>query len=121
METVKTTFQFAFNKHVVYFISFMKRLSVFVALFFLAAGILAANAFFSNLRQANGAPPYDASGTDNVSLFEEQAMITNWKRPEGPAKVALQVGHWKTDDVPEELHKLRGNTGASGGENPNGK
>ncbi len=41
--------------------------------------------------------------------------MKDWKRPEGPAKVALQVGHWKTDETPEELHKLRGNTGASGG------
>jgi hypothetical protein len=96
--------------------SFMKHLLlVFTAVFFLAAGVLAANSYFVNFKQVSGAPPYDASGTDNVSLSEEQQLIQDWKRPEGPAKVALQVGHWKTDEVPEELQKLRGNTGASGG------
>lgn len=63
----------------------------------------------------NGAPPYDPSNTDNVTQSEEQRLLKNWKRPESPAKVALQVGHLKNDDVPEELEKLKGNTGASGG------
>lgn len=70
---------------------------------------------FTSLEIVSGAPPYDASSSDYVSEREEQALLGNWKRPEGPAKVALQVGHWKNEEVPEELHKLRGNTGATGG------
>lgn len=94
----------------------MKRLLLaFTAVFFLTAGILVANTFFANLKTVSGAPPYDVSTTDNVNFFEEQDLLKDWKRPEGPAKVALQVGHWKTDEVPEELEKLKGNTGASGG------
>lgn len=68
-----------------------------------------------NIELVSGAPPYDASSSDYVTAGEEDALLQNWKRPEGPAKVALQVGHWKNEEVPEELHKLRGNTGASGG------
>ena len=29
--------------------------------------------------------------------------------------MGLQAGHWKNDEVPEELHRLEGNTGSSGG------
>jgi len=32
--------------------------------------------------------------------------------PQGPASCRHQVGHWKTDEVPPELHKLVGPTGA---------
>lgn len=70
---------------------------------------------FSTVPLTTGAPPYDASGSDFVPESEEESLLKNWKRPEGPAKVALQVGHWKNDEVPEELHRLKGNTGATGG------
>lgn len=65
--------------------------------------------------KVTGAPPYDGSGQDNVTESEEEALLRNWKRPEGPPKVALQIGHLKNEEVPDELHRLRGNTGASGG------
>ncbi|MCH8748730.1 N-acetylmuramoyl-L-alanine amidase [Patescibacteria group bacterium] len=42
--------------------------------------------------------------------------LDNWQRPEGPLRVGLQVGHWKNDELPDELEKLRGvSTGTSGG------
>lgn len=82
----------------------------------LALGFIYAQSdIFKNIELVSGAPPYDASSSDYVTDSEEQALMQDWKRPEGPAKVALQVGHWKNEEVPEELHKLRGNTGASGG------
>ena len=62
----------------------------------------------------SGAPPYDASDSDYVTESEEERLLKDWKRPDVPTKVALQVGHWKNDEVPDELHKLRGNTGATG-------
>jgi len=62
-----------------------------------------------------GAPPYlvddNPPGDDQLNRY---SYLRDWKRPEGPAKVALQVGHWKNDEVPEELERLRGNTGSSG-------
>jgi hypothetical protein len=48
-------------------------------------------------------------------LFRRFPDLVDWKRPDGPLKVALQVGHWKNDDLPEELAKLRNNEGAVGG------
>src|SRR5436309_6579952 len=33
--------------------------------------------------------------------------------PAGPRRVGVQVGHWKTDDVPSELRRLEGQTGAN--------
>jgi len=32
--------------------------------------------------------------------------------PLGPRRVGIQVGHWKTDEVPDDLHKLATQTGA---------
>lgn len=32
-----------------------------------------------------------------------------------PPRVGLQVGHWRMDELPEELYRLRENTGASAG------
>jgi len=62
----------------------------------------------------SGAPPYDVSNEDPGEI-NDPSWLSNWQRQAGPPKIALQVGHWKTDDVPEELHRLAGNSGASGG------
>lgn len=43
------------------------------------------------------------------------SWIDDWKRPDGPARVGLQIGHLDNDQVPEELNGLRGNSGAVGG------
>lgn len=61
-----------------------------------------------------GAPPYVAD-EDSDSLFglERFPDILNWKRPDGPLRVGLQVGHWKNSELPDELKKIRGNSGAS--------
>lgn len=32
--------------------------------------------------------------------------------PQGPRRVGIQVGHWKTDEVPSDLHKLAAQIGA---------
>ena len=46
----------------------------------------------------------------------EKKFYENWKRPEGPLQVGVQVGHWKNNEVPEELSGLKRNGGgASGG------
>jgi hypothetical protein len=93
----------------------MKILAYILAIIFLFTGFFVLKNFYTTPDEMSGAPPYDASGTDFVTENEEQALLRDWKRPEGPVKVALQVGHWKTNEVPEELHKIRNNTGASGG------
>lgn len=94
--------------------SFMKYFLSVLALVLLVGGIiLSANMFSPN--RTTGAPPYDASDMDNVTDSEIDALLRDWKRPEGPAKVALQVGHLNNEEVPDELRRLRGNTGAMGG------
>lgn len=32
-----------------------------------------------------------------------------WKAPEGPVRIALQAGHWRADEAPNELRGLRDN------------
>lgn len=63
--------------------------------------------------QDTGAPPYAEADIEPPDT--PQSRWANWKRPIGPAKVALQAGHWQADEVPEELVRLRSNTGSSGG------
>ncbi len=41
--------------------------------------------------------------------------LSNWQRPEGPIKVALQVGHWKASELPGELERLRERGGGTRG------
>lgn len=66
---------------------------------------------FSSAR-ISGAPPYGEPQEAAPPLIP---LPTAWKRPDGPAKVGLQVGHWKNNELPEELSALIGSTGASGG------
>jgi hypothetical protein len=62
----------------------------------------------------SGAPPY-GEAENEVPNTDPYAWLKDWKRPEGPPRVGLQVGHWKNDELPGELSKLIGNTGSSGG------
>lgn len=64
-------------------------------------------------RQPGGAPPYQIE--DLQPPTDPESWWQDWQRPAGPARVGLQVGHWKNAELPEELARLRGNTGASGG------
>lgn len=62
----------------------------------------------------SGAPPYGEDETQIPNL-DPYAWIHDWKRPNGPPKVGLQAGHWKSAEAPDELERLRTNTGSSGG------
>ena len=46
---------------------------------------------------------------------EEARRYGSYVRAPGPARVGVQVGHWKLQEVPEELSGLRGSSGAAGG------
>lgn len=57
---------------------------------------------------------------DDMSSLETQVEefsnpYANWQRPPGPLKVALQVGHWQNEEVPEELEGLKKNAGGAQG------
>ncbi|KKQ84923.1 MAG: Cell wall hydrolase/autolysin [Candidatus Woesebacteria bacterium GW2011_GWB1_38_8] len=64
--------------------------------------------------RATGAPPYAFEDLEPPEV-DNYTWLRNWERPEGPAKVGLQVGHWKNDELPDELKRLKGRTGSSGG------
>ena len=86
-----------------------------VLIIILAFSLLVFNSIKTDL--ITGAPPYGESETD-IQKFLSVEWIKNWKRPEGPIKVALQAGHYRNNELPDELEKLRGNTTGSTG---NGK
>ncbi|QQS39135.1 N-acetylmuramoyl-L-alanine amidase [Candidatus Woesebacteria bacterium] len=70
--------------------------------------------FTASNEAITGAPPYGEFESEIPNL-DPYAWVKNWKRPDGPARVGLQVGHWGSKDFPDELAKLRNNTGATGG------
>jgi len=63
----------------------------------------------------SGAPPYGEPESAAPAENEARAWWLDWERPAGPARVGIQIGHLDSKDHPEELAKLRGNTGANGG------
>ena len=46
----------------------------------------------------------DFSNEDSESSFSD---FSDWQRPDGPPRVGLQVGHWKTQELPDELQRIR--------------
>lgn len=86
----------------------------YVLLTFLALLSLLAFRQLNNFSIDRGAPPYVVEDLEPPSDTDEN-WLTNWTRPEGPPKVGLQVGHWQNNQVPTELERLKGNTGATGG------
>ena len=79
---------------------------------------ISAYLFYNNYSESKskptGAPPYGES-EEEVPDTSPYSRFKNWKRPDGPAKVGIQVGHWKSQELPGELEKLRSSTGTSGG------
>lgn len=86
----------------------MKKFFLLITTFIVAIFAFNSGITFLNNHVVTGAPPYDTSKTDNVTDGDVRDLIRNWTRLEGPAKVGLQVGHWKNENLPEELKKLNG-------------
>ena len=62
-------------------------------------------------QQFSGAPEALRFG-----IFQRFPELADWKRPEGPPHIALQAGHWKNSELPDEFKRLREQGGgASGG------
>ena len=64
-----------------------------------------------------GAPPYvdDTPENDNnANMFVDE--YANWKRPDGPVRIGLQAGHWKTNEMPEEQQRIKENGGGTTGQ-----
>lgn len=78
------------------------------------ASVFLFSRYFETKKTITGAPP-DGELEEESPLLGRLSWLENWQRPEGPPKVALQVGHWKNDELPEELEKLKVSGGSSGG------
>jgi N-acetylmuramoyl-L-alanine amidase len=50
-----------------------------------------------------------------MAVAEIAPQYAVWKRPPGPLRVALQAGHWKAADAPDEQAGLRSNGTRGGG------
>lgn len=51
----------------------------------------------------------------SLSESPTEDAYANWKRPDGPLRVGIQVGHWFAQNAPDEQEGLRDNTGAQAG------
>ncbi len=92
----------------------MKKLLIIALIFFVSSGIFTANKLAFRQIGGGGAPPYAPEDLEPPDI-DPYAWIRDWVRPEGPPRVGLQVGHWKNEELPEELSRLIGRTGSSGG------
>lgn len=92
----------------------MKKILLSVCLLFLGILLVTGKNYVVPWLTISGAPPY-GEAENEVPEIGSPEWLLNWKRPEGPARVGLQIGHWKNEEVPEELKNLLGNTGATGG------
>ncbi len=90
-----------------------RNFTFFVSIFF---GVLSLTGllYMYHHKPPGGAPPYDEA-FNVLPELSDYGFLTNWKRPDSPPRVGLQVGHWKNSELPEELAQLRTNTGSSGG------
>lgn len=89
-----------------------------ILLLFLPVYLIGVPLFFyfqSSNSASVGAPPYKVTDKKIEFDIDNISSYVNWTRPEGPVKVGLQAGHWKTEQAPDEMERLRDNTGASGG------
>lgn len=75
-------------------------------------GYFAFKPYVVNEILTTGAPPYGAT-EEEVPDLDPLNWFSNWKRPEGPPRVGLQIGHLDNALLPDELDNIRGNTGAS--------
>lgn len=67
-------------------------------------------------RSSEATPAHSASlGLADVEGRESAGSEVLWVRPDGPLRVALQAGHWKASEAPDEQARLRTNGTRGGG------
>jgi hypothetical protein len=92
----------------------MKYISLLTLFILIASVILYSSVSHVFQHPVSGAPPY-GEAKENVLRIGTPDWIDDWTRPEGPPRVGLQAGHWKNDELPDELGRLRNNGGSEGG------
>ena len=63
---------------------------------------------------ADGDPSSNPS-LDDASSSDAGPVEEAWRRPDGPIRIALQAGHWKAAEAPDEQARLRTNGTRGGG------
>lgn len=96
------------------FFRMRKAFVIFLTLTILLISVLFLRQAFFKEGPISGAAPYGEAESD-VPLFDTFSWIKNWRRPDGPARVGIQVGHWKNQEAPEEQKNLRKNGGSASG------
>lgn len=92
---------------------FLKKLIGFhLAIFLIVSSFLFTT--YPDKKSVSGAPPFGIA-EEEVPKVNPYSFLATWQRPNSPPKVGLQVGHWKNSEIPEELERLKKNTGARGG------
>lgn len=104
---------------IVYYIKNMKRI-VIVFLGLLALTTIGAVVVSANYPNRATDEEFKILGEDDPAespeiLLSVEQQFANWKRPEGPLRVGLQVGHWKNKELPDELSNLRERGGGTSG------
>ena len=65
------------------------------------------------LQEAQEAPPQEAPRRRRWRNYNRYPgpipTPEEWRAPDGPVRIALQVGHWRTEEAPRELSGLRRN------------
>lgn len=99
----------------------MKRIlaSIVLAFFAVFFSVFGYQFVWSKIKSLENEPEFEVVTDEELNQTQNVNCplgLCNWQRPEGPLKVALQVGHWKNNELPDELEKLRGvSLGTSGG------
>jgi hypothetical protein len=64
----------------------------------------------------DAAPAADSPAAPGADVLSPDGGISaEWRRPEGPLRIALQAGHWKAAEAPDEQAGLRTNGTRGGG------
>lgn len=83
---------------------------IFISLF--------AVSYFSIVLKTSNKHTNGESGKVPVEIIKEKDFVDResvWTRPAGPLRVGLQVGHWKNNELPDELERLRSRGGGTQG------
>lgn len=90
----------------------MKKLLIIILLI----TTFSASVFLFKVKSASqnyGAPPYIEDENATEQYAGRFGDLSKWARPEGPVRVGLQAGHWKNNELPDELRRLRESSGGT--------
>lgn len=85
---------------------------------FVAVAVIAYSTSFSAHEEG-----FEAGEIEDAAVAPDKGSVdrppadpfANWKRPEGPTRITLQAGHWKSSEAPDEQENLRFNNAAGNG------